>query len=102
MTDIDERPPGPPLDQHMSFLLSSDDRVPLLGMAARAAKENGRDPQESTFIRSAVRIGTRHMLDALTKAEREDIDARGRELLAELDARKEEAQRRAAARRVPA
>lgn len=96
MTDFDERPPGPPLDQHMSFLISSEDRQPLLGLAGYATIKVGRDVQESVFIRRALRIGTRTLLDELEPGERRTVDTVGQEALAVLaDKRKAAADARA-------
>jgi hypothetical protein len=88
MTDFDERPPGPPLDQHMSFLISGDDRQPLLGLAAYTSQRVGRDVVESVFIRRALRIGTRELLDEISPAERAIVAELGDAALEVLAAKK--------------
>jgi hypothetical protein len=89
MTDYDERPPGPPLDQHMSILISSDDRQPLLGLAALASAEAGRDVPEGMIIRRALRIGTQELLDELAPADRGTVARLGDEALLVLAAKRE-------------
>jgi 1-acyl-sn-glycerol-3-phosphate acyltransferase len=84
------------MTQHMSFLIADDDRVPLLGLAWRAARESGREPQESVVIRNALRIGVRELLDELEPAERAEVERSGRDMLTRLDERPRRGRRKSA------
>jgi len=87
-TATEERRPGLPLDQHLSLLVTSDDRAAALGLAIMDARDAKRDaPQESYIFREAYRRGLAAILAEFTPAEQTKIMEDGRAWLANMPKR---------------
>lgn len=87
-TVTEERAPGPPLTQHLSILVTADDRAAALGLAILDAREAKRAvPQESYIFREAYRRGLAAIMAEFTPAERQTIMSDGHNWLANLPKR---------------